>query len=210
MNNIDRTKLIRGLFAVFGIIILATVAGKILFKSGETLDVYAENNPELAFAAPAAEEATATPSPEPTKEPEPTPTPSAVSNSNGTPLLSNGAKIDGRYEIADGFYCELISDRLSEHYDPDSKMYLHVMYYDNEGNVKDGELISDASEAESNLKAFLGFYDAKFAIEKVKLLSEYNYDEEAAISDNNTFIDETGALLLNPNPQHSENTDTED
>ena len=76
-------------------------------------------------------------------------------------------------------------------------MYRHVMYYDNDGNVKDGELICDAACAKDMLETFKGFSNTKFAIEKVKLLNEYDFDEEAAILDNNTFI-RGDELLLNP------------
>lgn len=196
--NIDKEKIIKALVLILGIIILATILSKILFKSGETLDVYAEKNPDVAYATPIPTPTDEpTPTPTPTEEPTPAPEPSKVSNSNGTPLLSNGATIEGRYEYSDGFYCEAISDSLAEGYDQEKQMYLHVMYYDNDGNVKDGELICDATCAKDMLETFKGFYNTKFAIEKVRLLNDYDFDEEAAILDNNTFI-RGDELLLNP------------
>ncbi|MBO4376777.1 MAG: hypothetical protein J5811_05715, partial [Lachnospiraceae bacterium] len=64
MNQIDKDKLIKMLVTVFGIILLVTVAGKILFKTGDTLDVYAEKNPEVAYAT---QIPTVTPTPTPTE-----------------------------------------------------------------------------------------------------------------------------------------------
>ena len=197
MNNLDRDKIIKALVTIFGIILLVTVAAKILFKTGDTLDVYAENNPEVAYATGVPTE-TPTPTPEATPEPTKAPEPSKATNSNGTPLLSNGATIEGRFEPYDGFYCELISSKFTDHYDPDHYMFLHVYYYDNNGDIKDGELISPASDAERTLNAFYGFYEAQYPINKVVLLSSYDYDEESALVDGNTFINDAGELILNP------------
>ena len=174
-----------------------TVAAKILFKTGDTLDVYAENNSEVAYATPIPTE-TPTPTPEATPAPTKAPEPSKATNSNGTPLLSNGATIEGRFEPHDGFYCELISDKFTDHYDPNHYMFLHVYYYDNNGDIKDGELICPASDAERTLNAFYGFYEAQYPINKVVLLSSYDYDEESALADGNTFINDVGELILNP------------
>ena len=200
MNQIDKDKLIKMLVTVFGIILLVTVAGKILFKTGDTLDVYAEKNPEVAYAT---QIPTVTPTPTPTETPTPTPSPtpepSKVSNSNGSPLLSNGAAIEGRFEPTEGFYCEAVSDELSaKGYDKETELFLHVMYYDNDGIVRDGELICKAEDAEGMLDTFKGFYNIKFAIEKIKLPHLYEFDEEAMIEDNDTFCDLDGVLHVNP------------
>lgn len=209
MNNLDRDKIIKALVTIFGIILLVTVAAKILFKTGDTLDVYAENNPEVAYATVVPTE-TPTPTPEATSAPTKAPEPSKATNSNGTPLLSNGATIEGRFEPYDGFYCELISDKFTDHYDPDHYMFLHVYYYDFDQNVKDGELICEAKDAERFLNTFYAFYEAKYSIRKIVLLDSYNYDEEAANADGNTYINSEGVLVMptaSPSVSSSDLTD---
>ena len=209
MNNLDRDKIIKALVTIFGIILLVTVAAKILFKTGDTLDIYAENNPEVAYATPIPTE-TPTPTPEATPEPTKAPEPSKATNSNGTPLLSNGATIEGRFEPHDGFYCELISSKFTDHYDPDHYMFLHVYYYDFDQNVKDGELICEAKDAERFLNTFYAFYEAKYSIRKIVLLSSYNYDEDAANADGNTYINSEGVLVMptaSPSVSSSDLTD---
>lgn len=46
----EREKLIKGLIYIAVIIVLCTVASRTFFKSGETLQDYAQNNPEVAYA----------------------------------------------------------------------------------------------------------------------------------------------------------------
>ena len=46
----EKEKLIKGLIYIAIIITLCTVASRIFFISGETLQEYAQNNPELAYA----------------------------------------------------------------------------------------------------------------------------------------------------------------
>jgi len=192
----DRQKLVRSLVAICVIILLATVASRIIFKTGETLDEYADSSPEVALVTQAP---TPTPKPEPTKEPTPTPEPSKVSNSNGTPLLSNGAEIEGRYEYADGFYCEAVSAKLSSfgNYGLDNAMYIHVMYNDFTGSVKDGEMVCDAAIAADVLEIFSKLYDSGYKIEKIDLLKNYDFLAPQAMNENITFAS-GNKIIINP------------
>lgn len=64
--------------------------------------------------------------------------------------------------------------------------YVHILHYNFEGNVTDGELICNASIAQDLLDIFYELYQEKYPIEKVRLIDEYGGDDTASITDNNT------------------------
>lgn len=64
--------------------------------------------------------------------------------------------------------------------------YLHVLHYDFEGNVKTGELLVYTGIAQSVLEIFQELFAAQYPIEKVRLVSEYGWDDTASMQDNNT------------------------
>ena len=64
--------------------------------------------------------------------------------------------------------------------------YLRILHYDFYGNVKVGELICNEAISSDLLYIFHRLYEAKYPIEKVVLVDEYDADDEASCSDNNS------------------------
>lgn len=68
----------------------------------------------------------------------------------------------------------------------DSLRYLKIRYVDFDGNVQDGEMIVNKKIARRTLKVFYQLYKIKYPIEKMKLVDEYDADDEKSMADNNT------------------------
>ena len=64
--------------------------------------------------------------------------------------------------------------------------YLHVLHKDLDGNTHEGEMICNAYIAKDVIEIFKALYDANYPIEKVRLVDEYNADDELSMRDNNS------------------------
>lgn len=64
--------------------------------------------------------------------------------------------------------------------------YVKVKHYDFNGNVKDGELIVNASVAGELIDILVELYEHKYPIAKMVLIDEYGADDEKSMEDNNT------------------------
>ena len=64
--------------------------------------------------------------------------------------------------------------------------YVHVLHYDFDGKVRVGELLVNGAWAKAVLDIFLELYEAQYPIEKIRLIHEYGWDDEASMVDNNT------------------------
>ncbi len=64
--------------------------------------------------------------------------------------------------------------------------YLHVLHVGFDGQTKEGELVVNKAIAEDVLAIFKQLYEAQYPIEKVRLVDEYDADDEASMSDNNS------------------------
>ena len=64
--------------------------------------------------------------------------------------------------------------------------YLHLLHKDLHGKTMDGELICNVYIAAALLDIFMKLYEANYAIEKIRLVDEYNADDETAMRDNNS------------------------
>lgn len=64
--------------------------------------------------------------------------------------------------------------------------YLRVLHYDKEGQEHTGELVCHHSIADDLLAIFLELYKAKYPIERMVLIDEYDADDEASMQANNT------------------------
>ena len=100
-------------------------------------------------------------------------------------------------EIKDDFYISGISDELFERIrgksykddcpvPPDDLRYLHVLHVDAEGNTLEGELICNREIAEDLLEIFRELYEAQYPIEKIRLVDEYDADDETSMTADNT------------------------
>ncbi len=64
--------------------------------------------------------------------------------------------------------------------------YLHVLHKDLDGVTHEGEMICNVSIAQDLIEIFKALYDAGYPIEKMRLVDEYNADDEASMADNNS------------------------
>lgn len=107
--------------------------------------------------------------------------------------LSEGLRIT----YADGFYFEPISDEIKARitgksypkncdYSLDNLRYVKVRYYNFENNIRDGELIVNAAIALDIVEIFKELFDAQYQIEKIKLIDEYDANDDKSMEDNNS------------------------
>lgn len=97
----------------------------------------------------------------------------------------------------DGFTVSEISDEIFARIDGKSYpkgcpvplsdlRYITVLHYDLDGNVVEGEMICNKSIANDLIEIFQALYDAKYPIERMRLIDEYDANDEASMTDNNT------------------------
>ena len=114
-------------------------------------------------------------------------------------LLAAAAVVTGSRLIRhpEKFYITEISDELfsemqGKSYKADCTVpredlrYLHVLHMGFDGQTKEGELVVNKAIAEDVLAIFRQLYEAEYPIEKVRLVDEYDADDEASMSDNNS------------------------
>jgi hypothetical protein len=68
----------------------------------------------------------------------------------------------------------------------DELRYIKVLHYGFDHKTHVGELIVNAAISDTVLSIFKELYDAKYPIEKMKLIDDYDADDEKSMSDNNT------------------------
>ena len=64
--------------------------------------------------------------------------------------------------------------------------YLHVLHKDLEGKTHEGEMIVNYHIAEDVLDILKQLYEADYPIEKIRLVDEYDADDERSMADNNS------------------------
>lgn len=64
--------------------------------------------------------------------------------------------------------------------------YLHVLHKDLSGRTSEGELICNVRIAESLTDIFKTLFTENYPIEKIRLIDEYDADDELSMSDNNS------------------------
>lgn len=78
--------------------------------------------------------------------------------------------------------------------------YLKVLHCDKDGNTQQGELICHQSIAKDLLEIFESLYKNGYRIERMKLIDDYNADDETSMRANNTscfnFRKVTGSTTL--------------
>ncbi len=107
-----------------------------------------------------------------------------------------------RVTYEDGFYYEPISDELLEYLrgtsypeeededaakiNRDDLRYVHVQYVDFDGNATEGELICNADIAQDLVEIFAELYKEEYPLESIRLVDEYDGDDEASMAADNT------------------------
>ena len=64
--------------------------------------------------------------------------------------------------------------------------YVHVLHTGFDGETKEGELVVNKAIADDVCDIFEKLYEAEYPIEKIRLIDEYNADDESSMSDNNS------------------------
>ena len=64
--------------------------------------------------------------------------------------------------------------------------YLHVLHVDLNGETREGEMIVNRHIAEDVLEILRELYEAEYPIEKIRLVDEYDADDELSMEDNNS------------------------
>ena len=64
--------------------------------------------------------------------------------------------------------------------------YVHVLHKDLQGNTHEGELVCNVYIAKDVLEIFRGLYEAGYPVERVRLVDDYDADDEMSMRDNNS------------------------
>lgn len=69
---------------------------------------------------------------------------------------------------------------------PEELCYLRVLHWGYQDEIRVGELVCSRSISEDLLSIFRKLYDARYPIEKMRLIDDYGGDDDRSSSDNNT------------------------
>ena len=224
--NMDRDKLIKSLVTITAVMVFVAIASFIRRQSEYTLADYAADHPEVAYATtetsgdedqtPEDPGDALTSASETDADSSKEETPSAASSDEGMGSeAASGENILDYYESPeDAFYYEPLSEELiasitGVSYPADSSeaqisteelRYLHILHYDFDGQITEGELICNDYIAEDLRETFYELYQAQYQIEKVRLIDAYGGDDHLSMADNNTscfnyrVVDDTTTL----------------
>ncbi|MDE7366747.1 MAG: M15 family metallopeptidase [Lachnospiraceae bacterium] len=101
--------------------------------------------------------------------------------------------------LSEAFYAAPISEEIKEritgisypNYEPygisyDELRYVHVLHYNLDHEVKEGELICNQLIADDLVEIFQELFEQEYPIERICLVDDYNGDDETSMRDNNT------------------------
>lgn len=180
-----RNTILKGLVAIAAIIVLFSSISRLFLLNSETLEEHAaKSSPSPAPTAtsapvdtPAPEDAyniETTPSPEPTEDP----AVQIMKEFYYAPL--NEEQID----YITGCSYPKNEDNLAITYD--DLRYVHILHYDFEGNLAEGELICNNYIAQDLIEIFYELYINEYQLERVTLIENYDGDDTLSMTDNNT------------------------
>lgn len=97
----------------------------------------------------------------------------------------------------EGFYCEKISVAVKKRMTGKSYKknnyiqlsdlrYVRVQHYDYKGKIQSGELVVNKKIAENTVKVFYELFRKKYPIQSMKLIDEYDANDESSMEANNT------------------------
>lgn len=102
----------------------------------------------------------------------------------------NDSSVFTSCEIPDNIYENMIGKSIPTQYvnkvDKTSLSYLQLSYIGFDGNSHIGKMIVSSKVSSEVLEIFKKLYEIKYPIEKIRLIDEYNADDELSMSDNNT------------------------
>ncbi len=122
-----------------------------------------------------------------------------INNSNNTNSVENNILIDNTISAKEVFisgpipnnvYQNMLGKSIPIEYKDSINLssfsYLQMSYYGFDNEVHIGEMIVNTKLSEDVLEIFKELYAIKYKIEKIKLIDDYNADDELSMSDNNT------------------------
>lgn len=93
-------------------------------------------------------------------------------------------------EIPDNVYKRMLGNSIPVEYkdkvDLKTLKYLQITYWGFDGKTHVGEMVVNTKLANDVLSIFKELYEIKYPIEKIKLIDDYNANDEVSMSDNNT------------------------
>lgn len=207
--NLDKDKIIKALLTLAALFLGVFGLTRLIGGNSLTLTEYADQNPELQFIAETEETLSSESSleePEVTTEPL---APEALQSENFDPeqpvastltgaALNAGIPEDLRTSYTESFYYEPLSDNLKRYITGisfpedataityDELRYVHILHYDFNGELSEGELICNQAIAQDLVEIFHELYLNEYQLEKVLLIDEYDGDDTASMEDNNT------------------------
>lgn len=165
----------------------------------ETLQDYAENNPDLAYGSSSDETSARPPAYNNPEEsgsdpPDITAADSVESEEEDIEMITNSE----RTTYQDGFYYEPLSDTVKQRITGisypeegctvpyEDLHYVGLLYVDFNGETQNGELICHREIAPDIVEIFYELYKNDYRLERVRLIDEYNGDDTSSMLDNNT------------------------
>lgn len=102
-----------------------------------------------------------------------------------------------RVTYADGFYYEPLTEDVISRINGlsykenctipyEDLRYLSVLHYDFDRNVQSGEIICNQLIAEDLMEIFHELYENEYEIDKIRLIDEYQADDDLSCADNNS------------------------
>lgn len=208
--NIDRNKIIK-MGCILALVFLAVAVMKrvVDYNSISLADYAARNAPssgteatDASLGTQPADTASSGTQPADADSPNGASGEAKVSGPVGA-TLNGEALLEQRVTYAESFYYEPLSDNLRRYITGvsypspsddentlmityDELSYLHLLHYDFDGNLAEGELICNSMIANDLIEIFYELYRNEYRLEKVRLIDEYDGDDIAAMEDNNT------------------------
>ncbi len=205
--NQNQRKLLKMFAILAALLLLVAVASRLFQNRSMTLTEYEKlrQSQEGASASPSPAAATFSPAAAAPSTPSPSPAPTMEASQLTGAILNGVSQLENRYTLAEGFYCEPLSDSLTRYITgvsypalteeddgdvpavtPDELRYVHILHYDFTGTPAEGELICNQSIALDLLEIFRELYRNEYQLERVRLIDEYDGDDAASMEDNNT------------------------
>lgn len=161
-----------------------------------------QESPAPASTAPGPEATSQPPSPSPDTPPATaSPEPSLLTGAS----LNGDSQLEERVTLEENFYYEPLSAQLGRYitgvsypaFEEDTESttpeitleelrYVHILHYDFDATLREGELICNEYIAQDLLEIFYELYRNEYQLEKVLLIDEYDGDDTASMEDNNT------------------------
>lgn len=198
-----------GIAAAFCLVCLSAT---VITRNSETLADYAKRKPEIAYAVPKTEITNVVQEPE-TAESKTvkerniqditgTIAPSSsdntqLENKGDVPMTTTTTQNTDRAIYQPDFYYEPLSDDIKKRITGlsykencpipyDDLRHVRILYINFKGNTSTGELICNKAIAQDLVEIFYELYQANYQIEQIRLVDEYNADDNLSMQDNNS------------------------